>query len=64
MSFNDKDYVYRVPGKKYYTFKMIETLALSAASTNKMLKSYIVCPGIFYGMGESIFYEYFKVLLL
>jgi hypothetical protein len=53
--------VYRVPGKNNYPFKMIETLALSAASTNKMLKSYIVCPGLYYGNGESIFYDYFKV---
>ena len=42
---------------------MIETLALSASSTNKMLKTYIICPGFFYGNGEDTFYEYFKVIL-
>ena len=61
MSYNDKDYVYRVPGKNFYTFKMIETLAYSASCTNKMLKTYIVCPGFLYGNGENIFYDYFKV---
>lgn len=58
--FKDKDYVLRVPSKKYYHYKMIETIALAAANTNPMLKTYIVCPGLIYGMGEDIFYEYFK----
>ena len=40
---------------------MIETLAYSASCTNKMLKTYIVCPGFLYGNGENIFYDYFKV---
>ena len=40
---------------------MIETLGLSAANTNPMLKTYIVCPGFIYGCGEDIFYDYFKM---
>ena len=43
---------------------MIETLGLSAANTNPMLKTYIVCPGFIYGCGEDIFYEYFKMAWL
>lgn len=43
---------------------MIETLALSAANTNPMLKTYIICPGFIYGCGEEIFYEYFKMAWL
>lgn len=43
---------------------MIETLALSAANTNPMLKTYIVCPGFIYGCGEEIFYDYFKMAWL
>lgn len=43
---------------------MIETLALSAANTNPMLKTYIVCPGFVYGCGEGLFYDYFKMSFL
>jgi nucleoside-diphosphate-sugar epimerase len=43
---------------------MIETLALAAANTNPMLKTYIVCPGFIYGCGEEIFYDYFKMAWL
>lgn len=60
VAFKDRDYILRVPAKKYYTYKMIETLAMSASSTNPKLKSYIVCPGLIYGCEETIFYEYYK----
>jgi adenylate kinase len=43
---------------------MIETLALSAAQTNKMLKSYIVCPGLIYGCDQTVFYEYYRMAWL
>ena len=33
---------------------------MSAASTNKRLNCYIVCPGFLYGYGEDFFYNYFK----
>jgi adenylate kinase len=61
LPFKDRDYVSRIPSKKYYNYKMIETVALSAASTNPMLKTYIICPGFIYGCGEDMFYDYFKM---
>jgi adenylate kinase len=64
LPYKDKDYISRIPSKKYYNYKMIETLALSASSTNPMLKTYIVCPGFIYGCGEDIFYDYFKMAWL
>ena len=64
LPFKDKDYKLRIPAKKYYHYKMIETLALSAESNNSMLKTYIICPGFIYGHGEDIFYEYFKMAWL
>jgi adenylate kinase len=43
---------------------MIETIALSAAQTNNMLKSYIVCPGLIYGYEQTVFYEYYRMAWL
>lgn len=43
---------------------MIETLALAAANTNPMLKTYIICPGFIYGCGDEIFYDYLKMAWL
>jgi adenylate kinase len=64
LPFKDRDYISRIPSKKYYNYKMIETVALSAASTNPMLKTYIICPGFIYGCGEDMFYDYFKMAWL
>jgi adenylate kinase len=64
LPFKDKDYIVRIPSKKYYNYKMIETLALSASNTNPMLKTYIICPGFIYGCGEEMFYDYFKMAWL
>jgi len=41
---------------------MIETLALSASKTCKILKTFIIVPGLIYGYDETVFYEYFKVM--
>jgi adenylate kinase len=62
--FKDKDYVLRVPSEKYYKFKMLETLAMSSSNINPKLTTYVVCPGLTYGQGEDIFYEYFKMAWL
>jgi adenylate kinase len=50
-----------VPNKKYYQYKILETLALAAANSNTMLRTYIVCPGFIYGYGEDFFFDYFKM---
>ena len=62
--FNDKDYKLRIPDPEFYAFKNLETLALSASNTNKMLKCYIICPGFLYGLDERFFYNYFKVRII
>jgi adenylate kinase len=64
VAFKDRDFILRVPDKKCYHYKMIETLALSAAQTNQQLKSYIVCPGLIYGYEQTVFYEYYKMAWL
>ena len=51
----------RIPSKKYFHYKMLETLAFAASNTNPMLKAYVICPGILYGYGEDTLYDYFKV---
>ena len=57
--FKEKDFIKRIPHRKFYHNKMIETLAL--ANTNPLLKAYIVCSGFIYGCGEDLFYDYFKM---
>ena len=47
--YKEKDFIKRIPHRKYYHNKMVETLAL--ANTNPNLKTYIVCPGFIYGGG-------------
>lgn len=61
LSYKDKDLIARVPDEKHYKFKMIETLAMSASKTCKTLKTFIIVPGLIYGNGETVFYEYFRV---
>jgi adenylate kinase len=60
--YKEKDFIKRIPHRKYYHNKMVETLAL--ANTNPNLKTYIVCPGFIYGGGEDLFYDYFKMAWL
>jgi hypothetical protein len=37
-------------------------MCLSAGSSKKNLKTFVLCAGILYGMGELVFYEHFKVI--
>lgn len=60
IQYKEKDYILRQPNEKYLSYVSLETLALSACSTNKNLNSYIVCPGFIYGDEENIFFNYFK----
>jgi hypothetical protein len=62
--FTEDDKVTRIPSKKFFQYKMLETLAFAAANTNPMLKAYVICPGFLYGYGEDLFYEYFKVYII
>jgi len=62
--FEDFDYTLRLPAKRFYQYKMIETIALTASNVNPMIKTYIICPGLTYGCGENIFYDYFKMAWL
>lgn len=61
LNYKDKDLNLRIPDDKHYKFKMIETLALAASKTCKILKTFIIVPGLIYGYDETIFYEYFRV---
>ena len=56
--YKESEYRQRIPHKKYFQYKVMETLALSILNPN--LKVYIICPGFIYGCGEDIFFEYFR----
>ncbi|MCQ2820156.1 MAG: hypothetical protein MJ252_23055 [archaeon] len=60
--FKERDFIKRIPSRKFYHNKMVETVAL--ANTNPNLKAYIVCSGLIYGCGEDLFYDYFKMAWL
>ena len=59
LSYTEEDKITRIPSKKYFYYKMLETLTLS--STCPLVKAYVVCPGFIYGYGEDSFYDFFKV---
>jgi hypothetical protein len=58
--FKETDFQLRVPHDKYFKMKNLETLALSAPKTQPKLKIHILCCGIRYGNGESVFYDHFQ----
>ena len=56
MYFKEKDFIKGIPSSKFYHDKMMKTLALSNKNPN--LKTYLVYPGLIYGYGEDLFYDY------
>lgn len=62
--YKEKDYNLRVPAPRFQYMKTLETLALSSIKTQPLLKVYILCAGVLYGLGERIFYEHFKMAWL
>ena len=57
--YKESDYPKRIPNKRYFQYKILETQALS--HNNPMLRVYIICPGFVYGCGEDFFFDYFKM---
>ena len=60
--YKESDYTKRIPNKRYFQYKILETQALT--HNNPMLKVYIICPGFVYGCGEDFFFDYFKMAWL
>ena len=59
--FKEEDYPMRTPSEKYIRLKELEDLVLSLKIEN--LKTYVICPGIFYGKGEVALKQHLKVIL-
>jgi adenylate kinase len=57
--FKETDYALRSPREKYQKLKELEDLVLSLKLDN--VKVFVVCAGVFYGMGELAFKNTFKV---
>lgn len=57
--YKESDYPKRIPNKRYFQYKILETQALT--HNNPMLRVYIICPGFVYGCGEDFFFDYFKM---
>jgi adenylate kinase len=60
--YDEIDYRDRVPLEKYQSMKNMEDMALALQKEN--LKVIVVCAGIWYGNGENIFHNHFKVYLI
>ena len=67
LPFKESQYYLRIPAPEYASYKFLETLALSIATTkpnqkseDKKLYVYVLCAGLLYGNGEDVFYQYFK----
>lgn len=60
MRFTEKDFKVRKALPAYEYIKGIETLCLSAGNQTPNLKTYVLCSGILYGLGEELLYEHFK----
>ena len=58
--FKEENYLMRAPKERYQYIKDLEDLVLSFKWPN--VKTYVICPGIFYGRGELVFKEHFKVI--
>lgn len=60
MPFRERDYNLRRTYSKYQKIKALETLGLSAGKSKPNLFTYVLCPGIPYGLGEEVFFPIFK----
>jgi len=58
--YDEVDYRDRIPLEKYKKWKDMEDMVLSLQKEN--LKVIVVCAGIWYGNGENIFHNHFKVI--
>ncbi|KAM3146700.1 hypothetical protein pb186bvf_001230 [Paramecium bursaria] len=56
--FSEQDYPKRRSLPQYEALRSVESLCLALNKPN--LKTFILCSGILYGMGEQTFYEHFK----
>lgn len=50
--FSEADYTKRRALPQYESLKALETMCLSAGNSKENLKSFVLCSGIHYGMGE------------
>lgn len=57
--YTDEEYLLRKPHKAYLQYNLIENRVLEIKNPN--IKTYIICPGLLYGKGEQIFFDYFKM---
>lgn len=54
----EKDFPERVPVPGYERMKELEDLVLQFKKEN--VKVYVICSGVLYGLGETVFYEHLK----
>ena len=57
--FEDSDYLTRVPHRDFVRWKNIEDLALGLG-VKENLSVFVICAGVLYGNGESVFEHHFK----
>lgn len=55
---DERDFPERVPVPGYEKMKELEDMVLEFKKEN--VKVYVICSGILYGLGETVFYEHLK----
>jgi adenylate kinase len=55
---NEQDLALRKCPKKYDLIRELESKVMTAARAH--LRTYVICPGIVYGHGEDVLFNYFR----
>lgn len=58
--FDEQDSLTRKPLPQYEAWKNLETLFLTTGLKRENLNVYVVCAGVLYGLGETVFGSHFK----
>ncbi len=58
VAWEERDFPERVPVAGYERMKELEDIVLNFKKEN--VKVFVVCCGVLYGLGETVFYEHMK----
>ena len=58
--YNEEEFIFRESNPKYQLYKQLEDRILQARNHVSSLKTYVICSGIKYGLGEDKLFDLFK----
>lgn len=60
LPFRERDYILRRTYSKFQRIRAVETLGLAAGKFKPNLHTYVLCPGVQYGLGEEVLFDIFR----